>query len=316
MNRRDVLRLGAAALAAPALAGGAVASHSAASRFSADRRFLGTRLGEIAYVARGTGRPALFLHGFPLNGFQWHGAIDRLAHLRRCIVPDFLGTGHSRGANGQHLGPYAQLDMVMTLLEALRVETVDVVANDTGGAVAQLLVAHHPHRVRSLLLTNCETELESPPAAMLPIIELARRGEFVQRRLEPWARNPSLARAEGGISASCYAQAGHPTDEAIRMYVRPLLRPERSAQMHEYTLTLERNVLTGIHSALKASRVPTRIVWGADDTIFSPRSAHYLANSFGNSRGLRLITRAKLFWPEERPATVAEQARLLWESVR
>lgn len=315
MNRRDVLCLGAGALAAPTLVRAAIASHGAAARFSAERRFLHTRLGEIAYVARGAGRPALFLHGFPLNGFQWHGAIDRLAHLRRCIVPDFLGTGHSRGANGQHLGPYAQLDMLMLLLDALRVETVDIVANDTGGAVAQLLVAHHARRVRSLLLTNCETEIESPPAAMLPVIELARRGEFVQHRLAPWARQPSLARAAEGISASCYARAGHPTDEAIGMYFAPLLNTERQEQLHEYTLTLERNVLVGIQPALKASRVPTRIAWGADDTIFSPRSAHYLANSFGNSRGLRLVTRAKLFWPEERPETIAEQARLLWESV-
>jgi haloalkane dehalogenase len=83
MKRRDVLCLGAGALAASALARGAIASHGAAARFSAERRFLRTRLGEIAYVARGLGPPALFLHGFPLNGFQWHGATERLAHLRR-----------------------------------------------------------------------------------------------------------------------------------------------------------------------------------------------------------------------------------------
>jgi len=37
------------------------------------------------------GAAALFLHGAPLNGFQWRGAIDRLTPYRRCIAPDFMG---------------------------------------------------------------------------------------------------------------------------------------------------------------------------------------------------------------------------------
>jgi pimeloyl-ACP methyl ester carboxylesterase len=59
--------------------------------------------------------------------------------------------------------------------------------------------------------------------------------------------------------------------------------------------------------------VPTRIVWGDADTIFSAGSARYLARSFGNSRGLRVLAKAKLFWPEERPDVLAAQARLLWD---
>lgn len=289
---------------------------SAASRFAADRRFTRTRLGTVAYVARGAGPVALFLHGFPLNGFQWHAVMDRLSGMRRCIVPDFLGSGHSRTASGQHPGPHAQLEMLMSLLEKLGVESADVVANDCGVAVAQLMAVRYPGRVRSLLLTNGDTEIESPPAAMLPIIELARRGQFIERRLKPWARSPFQARASGGLSRSCYVHPAHPTDEAVGEYFSPLLESaERQRQLNEYAISLGQNVLTGIHPALRACRIPTRIVWGADDTIFSPRSAHYLANSFGNSRGMRLLTRAKLFWPEERPDTLADQARRLWDSM-
>jgi len=60
--------------------------------------------------------------------------------------------------------------------------------------------------------------------------------------------------------------------------------------------------------------VPTRIAWGLDDTIFSMRSAQYLAECFGNCHGFHLQPDAKLFWPEERPDIVIAQARLLWES--
>jgi hypothetical protein len=58
--------------------------------------------------------------------------------------------------------------------------------------------------------------------------------------------------------------------------------------------------------------VPTRIVWGMGDTIFSPESPGYLDRTFGNSRGVRRLERSKLFWPEERPEIVAAEARALW----
>jgi haloalkane dehalogenase len=324
MNRRSVLSLGAG-LSVLALAGWSTeraesaiaAAPGSAAGFRAGRRFLRTRFGEIAYVARGNGPAALFLHGFPLNGFQWRGAIERLSPLRSCIVPDFLGMGHSSAAPGQHVGPSAQVEMLLSLLDELGVSQADVIANDSGGAVAQLLAVLHPARVRSLLLTNCDTEIESPPPAMLPVIELARRGEFVAQWLEPWARDPLLARSAQGIGGMCYANPAHPTDEALHMYFTPLLDAgERRRQLHDYAIALGHNALKGIQPALRACRIPTRIVWGGDDTIFSARGAHYLANSFGNFRGLRVLAQAKLFWPEERPDALAAQARYLWESVR
>jgi pimeloyl-ACP methyl ester carboxylesterase len=325
MNRRNLLGFGAR-LPLLALAGCAgadradsamAASPSTPAGFRAGRRFLRTRFGEIVYVARGTGPAALFLHGFPLNGYQWSGAVDRLSPMRSCIVPDFLGMGLSTAYAGQAVGPQAQVEMLLALFEHLGVEQADVIANDSGGAVAQLLAAGHPERVRSLLLTNCDTEIESPPAAMLPVIDLARRGEFVSQWLAPWARDPALARSQQGIGGMCYANRAHPTDEAIHMYFAPLLdSTERQRQLHDYAVALGRNALAGIRPALQACRVPTRIAWGGDDTIFSARSAHYLANSFGNFRGLRVLANARLFWPEERPEALAAQARLLWESAR
>ena len=64
----------------------------------------------ITPAARGAGAAALFLHGFPLNSFQWRGVIDRLTPERRCIAPDFLGMGASRAAPRHEVGPEAQAD--------------------------------------------------------------------------------------------------------------------------------------------------------------------------------------------------------------
>lgn len=321
IDRRRFLALSAGVLAglgAGGLAGCASSPPAGrvamdAARFHAARRYTCTAFGRIAHVERGNGPAALFLHGFPLNGFQWRGALDRLAAYRRCIAPDFLGMGYTEVAGGQSCAPDAQVAMLVALLDALQVERADVVANDSGGAVAQLLLAHHPGRVRSLLLTNCDTEEDSPPPALLPVIALAKQERFVDEWLGTWRRDHALARSAAGIGGMCYADPAHPTDEAIETYFAPLLASRRSrSSAHAYAIALERNALAGIGHALARSRVPVRIVWGSADTIFSPGNPGFLDRAFGRSLGVRRLQGSKLFWPEERPDVIAEEARRLW----
>jgi len=322
MTRRSFLALSAGTLAGACTScvthrpsAGRTAPAMDAAAFHAMRRYTHTAFGEIAHVERGSGPAALFLHGFPLNGFQWRGALDRLAPHRRCIAPDFLGMGYTRVGAGQSCAPDAQVAMLVVLLDALRVERADVIANDSGGAVAQLLLARHPGRVRSLLLSNCDTEQDSPPPALAPVIALARQGRFVDDWLGRWRRDPVLARSPDGIGGMCYADPAHPTDEAIATYFAPLLASRRSRELaHAYAVALERNALAGIGPALAHSRVPVRIVWGEADTIFAARDAGFLDRAFGHSLGVRRLPHDKLFWPEERPDVIADEARQLWSA--
>ncbi|MFC5741275.1 alpha/beta fold hydrolase [Dyella tabacisoli] len=327
MQRREFIQMTAGALAAGALTG--CLSHAArrevtppssarapmdAAAFHAARRFAETRFGKIAYVEQGTAQSAaLFLHGFPLNSFQWRGALDRLSPYRRCIAADFLGLGYTQVAAGQSVAPDAQVAMLVALLDQLSITTVDLVANDSGGAIAQLLLARHPQRVRTLLLTNCDVENDSPPPAVLPVIAQARAGRFADETFLPQLANKAFARSTQGIGGLCYTYPNHPTDEAIDCYFAPLVSSaSRKALTNAYALGLEPNPLAGIESALKRCTVPTRIVWGTGDTIFSPASPDYLARTFAHSRGIRRVEGAKLFFPEEFPDLVAEEARQLW----
>jgi haloalkane dehalogenase len=284
-----------------------------AAAFRAARRRAKTSFGNVAYVERGHGDAALFLHGFPLNGFQWRGAIDRLSRERRCVAPDFLGLGYTEVAPGQRVTPDAQVAMLVALLDALGIARVDVVANDSGGAVAQLFVTRHRERVRTLLLTNCDTEPDSPPPALQPVLEMARAGTFADAWLAKWVADKKLARSADGIGGMTYTYRAHPSDEAIDYYLGPLVAsPERKALLHAYALGLDPNPLAGIEAALKRCTVPTRIVWGTGDDIFKLESAAYLDSMLLKSRGVRYLEDAKLFWPEEFPDVIAEEARALW----
>lgn len=326
MQRRDVLKLGVGTVAAMAAGwsgrgwseglaatGGAPVTGGTldAAAWTAARRWTPTTFGRIAHVERGSGPAALFLHGFPLNGFQWRGALERLSAHRRCIAPDMLGLGFTEVAEGQGVTPAVQVRMLAELLDRLDVDSVDLVANDSGGAVAQLFAVAHPRRVRSLLLTNCDAETDCPPPALKPVIDLARADRFVAEWLAPWLADHALARSPQGLGGMTFTHPHNPTDEAIEMYLRPLV--EHPRRTHAYAIGLDSNVLAGVEAALKRSRFPTRILWGTGDDIFSRDSPDYLAGVFGDSRGVRRVDGARLFWPEEFPDLVAEEARTLWE---
>jgi pimeloyl-ACP methyl ester carboxylesterase len=320
MRRRQFIGLTVAALAAGACgsraatrrapAGTIPARPTDAAAFHASRRFAETSFGRIAHVDRGSGDVALFLHGAPLNGFQWRGAIDRLAVDRRCISPDFMGLGYSEVPAHQSVTPDAQVAMLAALLDKLAITSVDLVGSDSGGAIAQLFMVRYPARVRTLLLTNCDVEPDSPPPKVMPVIELARAGKLGDGLIK-WLADRPLARAEFG--AAVYGDPSHLTDEMIDVYWAPVVSsPVHRAQYEAYHAALVPNPLAGIEPLLRRCNVPTRIVWGTSDDIFSPASPDYLDRTLGQSRGVRRVAGAKLFFPEEYPEIIAEEARRLW----
>jgi pimeloyl-ACP methyl ester carboxylesterase len=313
MRRRQFLQLTGAALAASLTTAAADVSQPLdAAAFRAMRRFADLRFGRIAYVERGSGQAALFLHGAPLNGFQWRGAIERLSAQRRCIAPDFMGLGYSEIPEHQSLAADAQVSMLAAFLDALAIRKVDIVASDSGGAVAQLFVAHHPKRVRTLLLTNCDVEPDSPPAKVKPVIEMARAGTLAEATAK-WLTDKALARSTFG--AAVFRDPSRFADETIEYYVTPLVSTAlRREQYHAYHVALEPNPLAGVEASLKRSSVPVRIVWGAADDIFLQEDADYLDRTFPNSRGIRRVPEAKLFFQEEFPDVIAEEAQRLWRA--
>jgi haloalkane dehalogenase len=319
MHRREFISLSATAAVAACVARNRTlttetpATPIDAATFHAMRRTADTTYGRIAYVERGSGKAALFVHGYPLNGFQWRGALERLSPYRRCIAPDLMGLGYTEVGENQSLAPADQAAMLVALLDRLSVRNVDLVANDSGGAIAQLLVAHYPKRVRTLLLTNCDVVLYTPPPALAPLVKLARAGVFAERVIVPELADKNLARGPNGIGGVGFQDPSHPTDEAIDCYFAPLVSsPLRKAQVGNYAIALDQNPLTGIEPRLNAFTGSVRIVWGTADTVFAPASPDWLDHAFPHSRGVRRVEGAKLFFPEEQPDLIAAEARSLW----
>src|SRR5258707_5853415 len=318
MTRRDFLYSSSAAAGAALLSQTSASTGSAnvkpidAKAFHASRKFADLSISRVAYVERGRGLAALFVHGYPLNGFQWRGALDRLQAHRRCIAPDVMGLGYTQTPEGQTISPATQAQMLALLLDSLHIDSVDLVANDSGGLVSQVFVAKYPHRVRTLLLTNCDVDQTSPPPPFLPFIELAKKGTLVDRFIVSQLNDKQLARSPKGLGAA-YTYPDRLTDETIETYFRPIVEtPLKKTQMQEYTISLGINPLIAIREDLRRWKGPARIVWGLKDPIFPVESAEWLDKTLPGSRGVRKLEEANLFFPEEMPDVIAEEALALW----
>lgn len=325
MQRRQFMGRAAGALATGVLGGhgidalaggrrtaGAAAKALTAAQYKALRQFAKIRFGEIAYVERGSGPAAVFLHGLPLNGFQWRGVLDRLAPHRRCIAPDFMALGYTEVAGNQGVTPSDQTEMLAAFLDKLELPVVDLVSNDSGNCVAQLFVTRYPQRVRTLLLTNGDEEHDCPPQVLDGKIAESRKGKGTDEFVAALADKAST-RLPHAIGGQAYANAATFSDEAVEYYFRPLVGSARRKTLFDaFVVGLRPNPLAGIGAALKRSDVPVRIVWGTDDKVFKPETPDRLDRAFGNSHGVRRLPGYKLFWPEERPDILAEEARKLW----
>lgn len=290
-------------------------SESMAGSFHSARKQIPLSRGRVAYVDVGEGPPVVFLHGWPLNAFQWRGPIALLSNRRRCIAPDFLGLGFTEACESADLSPVSQAEMIGELMDALGIAQADLVSNDSGTGVAQLIAAYHPDRVRSMLLTNGDVHTNSPPAALLPALDLARHGQLIDW-FEMHLRDSAFARSEQGLGGIAFTNPDFFDEELAKAYLWPLTSCElRRGQCQQYGVQFEPNPLPAIQARLRSLPVPARILWGTADSFFPTVWAEWLHCSLPYSRGIRFLEGARLFFPEEFPDLVVEEAERLWSSV-
>lgn len=273
------------------------------------RRSVTTSYGEISYLERGVGPTALFVHGVLLNAWLWDGTIEHLASERRCIAVDLMGHGDTQVAADQDLSFTAQAAMLLSVIEALDLEQVDLIANDSGGAIAQILSARHPERVRTLTLTNCDVHDNIFPPAVLPLVEAITAGKLLEI-FEPMLDDPSRAQA---FFRSTLEHAGDLTDETIRAFVEPLVRYEqRDRSVQRWMEALSVDHLVSIEPDLAKLTAPTLVVWGTDDVFFDVSWAYWLRDTIPGTVAVIEVPQARLFFPLERPDFLAGQIRRLW----
>jgi len=279
------------------------------------KQFVGTAVAKMAYLERGDGFPAVFVHGLGLSGYFWRHQLESLSAERRCIAVDLMAHGDTEAGPDQDVSFREQATMILEALSAIGVETFDLVGSDSGGAIAQIMAVSAPNRVRSLVLTNCDVHDNWPPEALGEIREAARAG-LLADQFSLFLDQPELFRAPTGIAPLVYENPEMSTDDAIRIYLAPIVSSEeRKAAFNRYAGLQDHSQLTTIEGELRKLQVPCLIVWGTDDIFFPLEWAYWLKEALPNARDVIELAGAKLFFPEERPEELNQHIVTFWSGL-
>lgn len=283
------------------------------SELDAHRHSITTRSGEISYIdvgPEGTGPVALFVHGIATNAYLWRNVIGALAGQRRCIAPDLPLHGQSPVTAGQDLSVAALAAGLEDFCDALGLTGIDLVANDTGGAIAQIFAARHPQRLASFTLTNCDTAGNLPPESFKPTVELARAGNLAPSAVALFADPGAAAKVAFGTG---YEHLDRVDPAVLRSYLEPCFGTmERAREFERLLAALDSDELDAVTPQLRELTVPTLIVWGTGDEAFDVSWAYWLRDTIPGTTRVVTVEGARLFFPDERPMDLVPHLKQHW----
>jgi pimeloyl-ACP methyl ester carboxylesterase len=278
--------------------------------FLGHRQSVATPSGEIACTEFGEGPAALFVHGFGKSGTLWRHVVEDLSGTSRCIAPDLPAHGASPARHDMSVAALAEA--LADLCDSLGLGQVDLVGNDTGGAIAQVFAARRPGKLRSLTLTDCDCEGNFPPPDFGPFIEQARQGglaplmaELAATPEETWPTNPL-------INVGYQYPDRIPLD-AWRDYMTGIAGTiERARDCERLVASLDAADIEAVGAQLRTLTVPTLLVWGTADTTFAVKWAYHLRDLIPGAVEVVEIDGANMFFPEERPDDLVAHLHRHW----
>lgn len=258
--------------------------------------------GTIRLRDSGQGEPLLFVHGTMVHGGLWEKVVAELEGDFRCIAPDLpLGAHRIPMGSGADLRPGAVVELMVQLLDALDIERVTLVGNDSGGALSQIFAVRHPGRVARLVLTNCDAFENFPPKlfSYLRWTALAPGGVTLMAQALRAKRVRTLPFTFGAV-------AKKPMDpDLMESFLRPLID---SAGIRRDAKKLIRGVSPRytIEAAegLADFQSPTLLVWAPEDKYFPLDHARRLAEIIPNAR-LETVPDSFTYIPQDQPTELA-----------
>jgi pimeloyl-ACP methyl ester carboxylesterase len=249
----------------------------------------------IRYRRQGHGPTIVLVHGFAGSLYTWHALIPLLAADYDVVACDLLGFGLS---DKPARAAYSLADhgrRIVGLHQALDLHQTTLVGHSMGGVVATYAALNDPERrINRLALLGANFfQRNGPPLPMWPPVpQLGARQLY-----NPRSRAASLRR--------CYADPTHLTPEVLEAYLTPTRTPGALAALTAFLATPGPRTFADLPPRL---RLPTLILWGAQDQLWPIDDGYRLQREIAGSR-FEVIANAGHMLQEEQPDAVAEQLR-------
>jgi pimeloyl-ACP methyl ester carboxylesterase len=202
----------------------------------------------IRYLEAGMGNPGpplVLLHGYRAGADYWFPhPLPELAQEHHIIALDLPGYGYSGGLAEYGLSAYTAF--LLAFLDALGVQSVNLLGHSMGAQLAIAMAAKQPERVHKLVLVD---------SAGLP-------------RLEPFWQAP--IRMFGDASA-----------RHVRLLPLMMRLGARAVAGREGLRMLQKEHVSNI---LKSLTMPTLVVWGSRDRVIPLEHGALMARHIPNAR--------------------------------
>jgi pimeloyl-ACP methyl ester carboxylesterase len=186
-------------------------------------------------------------------------------------------------------------------VQALGLEDVTLVGNDTGGALCQIAASHRPAWIGRLVLTSCDAFEHFPPPMLKPLFASLSMPGGALAALAPMRMRAArrLPIAYGMLTHAPIPDA--PSDS----YVLPALESgEVRADLVRVSRGIDSCFTLQAAERLRAFDRPALIAWSADDRFFPRADGERLAATIPGAR-FELVDGARTFSPEDRPERLA-----------
>jgi pimeloyl-ACP methyl ester carboxylesterase len=257
--------------------------------------------GTLRYREIGDGEPIVFVHGYLVDGRLWSATAEHLSSAHRCILPDWpLGAHRVPMKTDADLTPPGIARLIADFLEALDLDEVTIVGNDSGGAMSQVFATRHPQRLARLVLTNCDTHENFPPSVFKVMPPLAKLPGAMTLMGLPF-RIGALRRA----AFAPFAKTKIPA-ELIDSWMEPS-QSDPGVKRDTAKVTAGMNKRYTLEAAEKLAGFdrPVLLAWAPEDPIFKLSYAERLAETIPGAR-IETIADAKTFVPLDQPQRLAE----------
>ncbi len=235
----------------------------------------GTR---VHYLHAGTGKPVVLIHGLVGSSENWRDNIAALAANASVYAIDLLNLGKSQRVCGLDAGLSATADRIIAIMDALNLAQADIVAHSHGGAVALMLAALHPKRVRKLILFAPANPYSRSSDVMVRIYSTRWGG------LLAWVLPYLPTRIQRIALGSMYGGPDRVLDKCLREIVASLRNPDTL----RHVLRIIRcwcAEMAKLQAAIrKLKRFPILLVWGDSDRTVSLTSAIQLRRKLRASK--------------------------------
>jgi pimeloyl-ACP methyl ester carboxylesterase len=249
--------------------------------------------------------PIVFVHGFLVSSTLWTKTADALAATGvRSYAADWpLGSHTIALGTAADQSPRGIARQVISFIEALELDDVTLVGNDTGGAICQFLLDIDASRIGRVVLTNCDAFTNFPPAPFGQLFKAFRSPKAIRALMAPM-RAATVRHSPVGFGLL----VNQPLDaDQTRAWVEPCLSdPAIRQDTARFAQKVDPDDLNTASKRLGSFDGPALLVWGAADRFFKLDFAQRLRTTFTDARLIE-VENGRTFIPLDEPTRLAKE---------